>query len=603
MTQVSSGSLDPITLRFITNSRPIASFFLGAVFIVAAKYSSLWLHGVLWRCGGRIRRSTRQSHAEDGLSEKGPSLDSTSTRQLARSENLTLVFTLSLCFIFASIARFASLLTFHPGGAAGCAFVVAWGGMAAQTARLIGLVILFIELRYLGIGKWESVAFLLWMIIGVVFLFVNNAIATGSLRSLSITGMAVCERKHVLSTSLASLLLYLVLELYVVGRLFSLFAPEFLNMRHRLQAFNDLRIWKALSLLLLELLSITPLAMPYNLLGDIIPFSIGAILVLVAFNHRHTDPLEILIDSIPQSIASPSRAGSATPGGARSLVLSPTTTRRSVRSSASIPVGNINAHPFSAKSSNNQRVGQGDWTEQLRIHTARSSRSLDTDSIQSAQRAIVQMAQRRKRPQQAHGLLLSPIRGLPQAAPSAVPEGTGTAGPGLVVLPRDGTTPKPITRPPGLPSRPRIVVNTNFGPDSPQKLEAALVTPPLSALFGQDTIRPPDPVRLRFSAPSTRPVSWQTISYTTPNTETVTSPSNSLRLSRWPTFNEDFPPNAITRTQSSRRSSMSSLSTVLRGHLQNFPPFPLSPPLPRQSVVVGAPRGPRPLPTMSQGGS
>ena len=37
------------------------------------------------------------------------------------------------------------------------AFVVAWGGMAAQSARLIGLLILSFELRQLGISRWENI--------------------------------------------------------------------------------------------------------------------------------------------------------------------------------------------------------------------------------------------------------------------------------------------------------------------------------------------------------------------------------------------------------------------------------------------------------------
>jgi len=47
------------------------------------------------------------------------------------------------------------------------AFVVAWGGMAAQSARLVGLLILSFELRQLGIGRWESIVFWFWLCIGI----------------------------------------------------------------------------------------------------------------------------------------------------------------------------------------------------------------------------------------------------------------------------------------------------------------------------------------------------------------------------------------------------------------------------------------------------
>jgi hypothetical protein len=47
------------------------------------------------------------------------------------------------------------------------AFVVAWGGMAAQSARLVGLLILSFELRQLGIGRWESIVFWIWLGVGI----------------------------------------------------------------------------------------------------------------------------------------------------------------------------------------------------------------------------------------------------------------------------------------------------------------------------------------------------------------------------------------------------------------------------------------------------
>jgi hypothetical protein len=47
------------------------------------------------------------------------------------------------------------------------AFVVAWGGMAAQSARLVGLLILSFELQQLGIGRWERIVFWIWLAIGI----------------------------------------------------------------------------------------------------------------------------------------------------------------------------------------------------------------------------------------------------------------------------------------------------------------------------------------------------------------------------------------------------------------------------------------------------
>ena len=39
--------------------------------------------------------------------------------------------------------------------------------MAAQSARLVGLLILSFELRQLGISRWESIVFWIWLGIGM----------------------------------------------------------------------------------------------------------------------------------------------------------------------------------------------------------------------------------------------------------------------------------------------------------------------------------------------------------------------------------------------------------------------------------------------------
>jgi hypothetical protein len=39
--------------------------------------------------------------------------------------------------------------------------------MAAQSARLVGLLILSFELRQLGIGRWEEIVFWIWLGIGL----------------------------------------------------------------------------------------------------------------------------------------------------------------------------------------------------------------------------------------------------------------------------------------------------------------------------------------------------------------------------------------------------------------------------------------------------
>lgn len=47
------------------------------------------------------------------------------------------------------------------------AFVVAWGGMSAQSARLVGLLILLVHLKRLGITRWERISFTIWLVVGL----------------------------------------------------------------------------------------------------------------------------------------------------------------------------------------------------------------------------------------------------------------------------------------------------------------------------------------------------------------------------------------------------------------------------------------------------
>jgi len=47
------------------------------------------------------------------------------------------------------------------------AFVVAWGGLSAQSARLVGLIILILELKQFGIKRWETALFWVYLLVGI----------------------------------------------------------------------------------------------------------------------------------------------------------------------------------------------------------------------------------------------------------------------------------------------------------------------------------------------------------------------------------------------------------------------------------------------------
>lgn len=47
------------------------------------------------------------------------------------------------------------------------AFLVAWGGIAAQSARLLGLLKLSLDLKRLGVSRWETLVFWGWLLVAL----------------------------------------------------------------------------------------------------------------------------------------------------------------------------------------------------------------------------------------------------------------------------------------------------------------------------------------------------------------------------------------------------------------------------------------------------
>jgi hypothetical protein len=74
--------------------------------------------------------------------------------------------------------------------------------------------------------------------------------------------------------------MFMSLELYIIGRLLSLIAPPFLELKHRIGAVTDTRVLRALSLLLLELFLLVPGVKFIGTVGEFVPFSVGALIVL-----------------------------------------------------------------------------------------------------------------------------------------------------------------------------------------------------------------------------------------------------------------------------------------------------------------------------------
>lgn len=306
----SRGLENPSSNEFLNSPdfRQIATFFLGWVFFYSVQIiisSPLLRENIMRTCLfflSLITKSTKRhrepndveahTHIEPANTprheEKTPKYNTAFNNSSAASqsrirESNSLLVTLALCFACASVAHFASLLQYTTAGETVCAFLVAWGGTAAQVGRLTGLLILSLELRRLAVRRMEIYAFWVALLVLLGLIFANNAISIGTLRPVPSLRISLCYRKHFTPTGLASSLALIMAELYLVIRFTVLISPKGLGWFSQLDLLSDSQVYRALSLLLLDALTITSATKPTNLLVDFVPFAIGAVVVLSAF--------------------------------------------------------------------------------------------------------------------------------------------------------------------------------------------------------------------------------------------------------------------------------------------------------------------------------
>ena len=70
------------------------------------------------------------------------------------------------------------------------------------------------------------------------------------------------------------------LEIYSIVRLLSIMAPPSFPLRRRIDALKDFRIVRGISLLVFDLVIFVPSVVQTSLLGDTLPFSIAALIVI-----------------------------------------------------------------------------------------------------------------------------------------------------------------------------------------------------------------------------------------------------------------------------------------------------------------------------------
>lgn len=605
------------TVRELLNHpdfRSISTFFLGWAFFSSLHHvqDSVFMRIQVRRCkglfahahsGGRpvTAMEAGQEHTEylaDRKHDPWYTRNADSIERLRREESATLTFLLSVSFGIASLSQFFSLLSFGPGQTSetSCAFVIAFGDIASQGARIIGLLLLGFELRRRHVVRWEFWLILICLVIVFALVFGDIAAGIGLVYRVAPSSVFVCFRKLYLPTSLPMSLITIILEVYLIVRFILLSAPRHLAFA----ALEDVHLVQAGSLLLLDILTIVPNSTKTNTLAQYIPFSIGAILVLAAFNARKHTPLPVVHMGIP---------------AARSFLdMRPTIPSAANTTAAPRPLASF--HNFSSAIQNDSNESRS-WRPTSGISAISTSSHVDSESADHAVQPDV------RRPVKLH----FPPSNTENDLGSSFPSSSQASASNIQqrIMPFQAQFAESLEthpQPEGLPirSRPKITVNVELlsSTPSPSAADTASTRPgntllsarsPGSTIFGSDIIRiasRKDRTKGR-GAPSARTPSLYS------RRSMVSSSSRSFRHQSWTTI-PDMPDRLpdifeasndphVPRTPTFGRRSI--LTQISPGELLFPPPPPLrymeepspSPSHPRfKSDGIGSVKGPRPLP-------
>ncbi|KAI9063247.1 hypothetical protein FKP32DRAFT_1572377 [Trametes sanguinea] len=274
--------------------RATAGFLLGWVFwsSVSYAYQSQFFQSLGRICWRFIRGERNSTHARDiearapAATEKGGNQrrDGLQTNVQRISNESALVFTLNLCFAFASFAKFCSILAYDPGGAnTACAFTVAWGSMADQAARLVGLFILTLRLKSQNARPIEFYCLCAALVIALSFVLAFNATNTGDIIPVKSLTVAICVVDRYLPTAILTSASLIIIELYMLMRCLS-WEDRLSGLGYMFHKSMNLQVARASSLLLLDVLTVAPNVVNTNVLARFVPFSLAALIVLIVFN-------------------------------------------------------------------------------------------------------------------------------------------------------------------------------------------------------------------------------------------------------------------------------------------------------------------------------
>lgn len=283
---------DPVRFARDVFHRVFAAFFLGWVFVFSSQHLFAQARIALSR---RLDRARQQSNVHNHdmpnpvLSEKLAGFDLASPQSVdcEHREHSHLTSALALSFAMAALTQAISLGYFDvSGGSAACAFVVAWGSMSAQSAHVIGLLILSFDLAAHDVKRWQLLVLWTWLAVTIVLVFVSSATNIGTLVELRFApDRAICFRKHFLPTTIPLSIANIVLSAACAVKFLLLASPDFLRGAGRSKGLLDIHVLRALSLLLLDLLTVVPTATFVSISADFVPFSVGSVFVLAAFTH------------------------------------------------------------------------------------------------------------------------------------------------------------------------------------------------------------------------------------------------------------------------------------------------------------------------------
>jgi len=287
--------------------RVVASFLLGWV-LVSSTYCAFSSNLIreLARRGVRLCMCKRANTPVKDIEAAGSAEDENekgSTTRVAtqqEADDNASLFILNLCFVFAALASFCSLLNLggQKGNSVACTVVVAWSSMASQSVRIVGLLMLTWRLRRFGMQRLETYALWFGLLVVLGLVFAVNATGTGAISVIGPSGVAICYRQYFWPVALSLSGVVMFLEIYAAVRLFVL-GTTHVTRKSRLRRCFNMEVARPMCLFVLDVATVVQGAMWVDSLAQFIPFSLASLLVIGVFNYTGARESASPLDGFP----------------------------------------------------------------------------------------------------------------------------------------------------------------------------------------------------------------------------------------------------------------------------------------------------------------